>query len=233
MRTYVRAGKGDDPSCRPRRVLRVRRAARRPAPSRPPGHRRNGGRALGQLRGTRVRRPHRHGRPPGPPPVPTRDRRTAADVRVLRGEQGGVRGVRRHDPAGRGTVDRRGVPRRARAGAHLGLTARDCGAATERCRRARRPPDHRRSRPNEVPRQGGKRRGQARRTAGGAARRRARLSPSIAGRTALGCGTGNRRQAARARDQDRRPGRGDPRGGAGLHARRRVGTAPPCARPQP
>ena len=41
----------------------------------------------------------------------------AADGGVLRGEQGGVRGVPRHHAAGRGAVDRRGVPRRARPGA--------------------------------------------------------------------------------------------------------------------
>ena len=43
----------------------------------------------------------------------------AADVGLLRGEQGGVRGVRGHDAAGRGAVDRRGVPRRRRAAADL------------------------------------------------------------------------------------------------------------------
>ena len=60
----------------------------------------------------------------GTPPVPAGGRRRAADVGLLRGEQGGVRGVRGHDAAGRGAVDRRGVPRR-RAG---------CGGS-----RARRP----------------------------------------------------------------------------------------------
>ena len=40
--------------------------------------------------------------------------RRAADVRVLRGEQGRVRGVRRHHAARRGHLDRRGVPRRRR-----------------------------------------------------------------------------------------------------------------------
>ena len=42
MRTYVRVGRGDDPARRPRRVLRVGRAARRSAPARPPGDRRDG-----------------------------------------------------------------------------------------------------------------------------------------------------------------------------------------------
>ena len=51
---------------------------------------------------------------PGAPALPARDRRPAADGRLLRGEQGGVPRLRRHLAARRGTLDRRGVPRRAR-----------------------------------------------------------------------------------------------------------------------
>ena len=51
----------------------------------------------------------------GAPALPGRDRRPAADVGLRRGEQGGVRGVRGHDAARRGALDRRGVPRRPRA----------------------------------------------------------------------------------------------------------------------
>ena len=50
-----------------------------------------------------------------PAAVPARDRRAAADVGVLRGQQGGVRGVPQHHAAGRGHLHRRGVPRRRRA----------------------------------------------------------------------------------------------------------------------
>ena len=74
-----------------------------------------GRRARRELRGEGVRRAHGDGRAPGAPAVPAGDRRRAAHVGVLRGEQGGVRGVRRHDAARRGAVDRRGVPRRRRA----------------------------------------------------------------------------------------------------------------------
>ena len=50
MRTCVRAG-ADDPPRRPRRVLRLGRAARRPAPPRPAGDRRRRGHARRELRG--------------------------------------------------------------------------------------------------------------------------------------------------------------------------------------
>ena len=72
MRTCVRVGGGDDPARRPRRVLRLGRAARRSAPARPPGDRRRRGRARGELRGEGVRRPHRDGRRAGPAAVPAR-----------------------------------------------------------------------------------------------------------------------------------------------------------------
>ena len=121
-----------DPPRRPRRLLRVGRAAGRPAPARPAGDRRRRRRAGGQLRGQGVRRLRRDGRGPGAPAVPARDRRPAAHGGLLGGEQGGVRGVRRHDAARRGAVDRRGVPRRRRAAAgvrHAGGDRRcGCGA---------------------------------------------------------------------------------------------------------
>ena len=129
----IRRRDGDDPACRPRRVLRVGRATRRSAPAGPAGDRGRRGRARRELRGQGVRDPHGDGRP----------RRRAACARgrsssqprmsgVLRGEQGGVRGVRRHDAAGRGAVDRRGVPRRRRAAtgrrARRSRSRRGCGA---------------------------------------------------------------------------------------------------------
>ena len=114
-----------------------------------------------------------------------------------------------------------------------GHPRRDRGAVAERRRRARRTADHGRGGEDEVPREGGERCRQARRAAGRAARRRARLPPSPTGRAALGCRGGDCRQAPRARNPHRRPGRGDPRGGARVHARPRVGPAPSCACPQP
>ena len=48
---------------------------------------------------------------------PRRDRRPAADGGLLRGEQGRLRGLQRHDAAGRAALDRRGVPGRRRAAA--------------------------------------------------------------------------------------------------------------------
>ncbi len=115
MRTYVRRGRRDDPPRRPRCVLRVGRAARRPPPARTSRHRRWWGRAGRELRGEGVRHPDRDGRPAGAPPLSACGRRAAADVGVLRGEQGRVRGVRGHDAARRGAFHRRSVPRRPRA----------------------------------------------------------------------------------------------------------------------
>ena len=53
-----------------------------------------GRRARGQLRGQAPRRAHGDGRRGGAPAVPARGRRLAADVRLLGGEQGGLRGLR-------------------------------------------------------------------------------------------------------------------------------------------
>ena len=89
MRTYVRVERGDDPACRPRRVLRVGRAARRSSPARPAGDRRRRCRARGELRGQGLRRPHCDGRGAGPAAVPAGDRGQAPHVGLRRGEQGG------------------------------------------------------------------------------------------------------------------------------------------------
>ena len=88
----------DDPARRPRRVLRVGRAARRPAAARPAGDRRR--RAWCSPRATRRRRagfaPRWAARRPAAC-APTRSSCRPACRRLHRGEQGGVRGVRRHD----------------------------------------------------------------------------------------------------------------------------------------
>ncbi len=124
--------RGRDPPRRRRRVLRVGRAARRSASARPARDRRRRGRARRQLRGEGVRHPHGDGRQAGAPAVPAGDRGRAADVGVLRGEQGHVRGVRAGDAARRGALDRRGVSRRARDAPACGPARRTspcgCGA---------------------------------------------------------------------------------------------------------
>ena len=165
---------------------------------------------------------------------PRRGRRPAAHVGLLRGEQGGVRGLRRHDAARRGPLDRRGVPRRPR------------DASGSRARRPRSPRGcagdvlERVGLPITV--------GVARtkflaKVASGVAkpdgllvvppRRRARVPPPAAGRAAVGRRPGDRAQAPRARDHDRRPGRAARRGGARLDARPRVGPAPARSGAQP
>ena len=133
VRTYVRASRGDDPARRPRRVLRVGRAARRPAPARAAGDRRR--RASCSRRATRRRRTASAPRWAG-----GRRGGCARDAIVVpprmsaysEAEQGRVRGVRGHDAARRGALDRRGVPRRPRPRAARRHAAsrspRGCGA---------------------------------------------------------------------------------------------------------
>ena len=118
-----------------------------------------------------LRRPHRHGRPPAPAALPARDRRCGPACRPT------PRPARRSSrcsttpPAGRGPLHRRGVPGRARHGAHRRHAGRDRRAAARPGARAGRAADHRRRRAHQVPGEGRQRRRQARRAAGGAARR--------------------------------------------------------------
>ena len=120
MRTYVRVARGDDPARRPRRVLRVGRAARRPSPARAARDRRR--RASCSRPATRPRRT-------------ASARRWAARRRAALCPQAIVVAPRmaayseaskavfevfeHTTPAGRGAVDRRGVPRRRRAAPSL------------------------------------------------------------------------------------------------------------------
>ena len=224
---------GDDPACRPGRVLRLGRAAGRPRAARAAGDRRGRGRARGQLRGQGPRGPHGHGRRPGPPALPPGGGGPAPDGGLRQGQQGRVRGLPADDPAGRGALHRRGVPRRRRAVAGLGHARRDRHAPAPRGPRAGRPADHRRGGQDQVPGQGGQRRRQARRPAGGAARRRAGLPAPAAGRAALGRRPGHRRQAPRPWGDQRRRGGQARRGDPGLHARPGIRPPPPRPRPQP
>ena len=142
MRTCVRGRRGHHPPRRPGRVLRLGRAARRPRLRGRPvivG----GGVVLAasyEAKAFGVRTAM--GGAPGAAAVPAGDRGRAADVGLHRGEQGGVRGVRGHHAAGRGAVDRRGLPRRRRAAAGVGHADGDRRAGSARRARAGRAPDH-------------------------------------------------------------------------------------------
>ena len=130
-----------------------------------PGDRRGWGRARRELRGEGLRGADGDGGRPGPAAVPSRGCGAAPDVRVRRGKPRGVRRVRADDPSGRGAVDRRGVPRRARPGADRRPPDADCRAVAARGSRARRAADHGRDRVHQVPGQGGQRGGEAGRPA--------------------------------------------------------------------
>ena len=223
MQTYVRAHRCHDPARRPRRVLRIGRATRQPPPARSAGDRGRWCGDGGQLRGTRVRGADRDGSRPGPPVVPARGRGRSSDDGLRRGQPSGVRGVRRHHAVRRRALDRRGVPRRRWSPPGGGLAHGDRGAATRPGVRPGRLAHHRRSRPDQVPRQGGERRRQAGWAARRRARRRDRVPVPAAGRAAVGRWAGDGRQAARARHRHRRGG-GTTRGGvAGHDARTRGG----------
>ena len=189
------SAKSDDPARRPRRVLRVGRAARRPAAARAAGDRRRRRRARRELRG--------QGATASAPRWAARQARRlcphavvgpAAHVGLLRGEQGGVRGVRGHDAARRGALDRRGVPRRPRAASEVSGTPAEIAARLRRdvLERVGLPITVGVARTKFLAKVASAR-GQARRAARRAARRRARVPPPAAGRAALGRRAGDRR----------------------------------------
>src|SRR4051812_754034 len=73
VRTYVRVrGRGDDPACRRRLLLRVGRAAGRSGSARTAGDRRRRGRSRRELRGEGVRRADGDGWQGGATPLPRR-----------------------------------------------------------------------------------------------------------------------------------------------------------------
>ena len=129
--------RGEHPPRGPGLVLRVGRAARRSAAAGPSGGRR--WRASCWPRATRRRpsasRPRcRVGK--ARRAVPAHDRRAVALRGLFGGEQGGLPDLRRHVARGRGDVDRRGVPRRARDAADRGRAGGDRRAAARaRCAR--------------------------------------------------------------------------------------------------
>ena len=105
-----------DPARGPRFLLRVGGAARRPLASGASRHRGRGRGAGRELRGQGVRCPRPDGR--RRPAGCARTRCGVPAVRRLLGrEQGRLRGLRQHLAAGRGDLDRRGVPRRGGAAA--------------------------------------------------------------------------------------------------------------------
>ena len=126
-------------------------------------------------------------------------------------------------------LDRRGVPRRSRPATARGHVERDRGATAARRARAGRPADHSRRRADEVPGQGGERRGQARRPARRAARPGARLPASAPDRAPLGRGPRDRGEAQRSRHRHRPRRRRAPGGRARVHSRARPRPATPRA----
>ena len=232
MRTCVRVG-GHDPARRSRRVLRLGRATRRSPAPRPARHRRIRRRARRELRGACVRRSHRHGRAPRTPALPDRGRRQPTHVGVRRSEQGRLPRLRGHGATRGGPLDRRGIPRRARARANQRHARRDRSPPPAGGPRAGRAADHGRGCADEVPGQGCKRRCQAGRAARRAAGRRARIPPPPAGGATLGRWSGDVRQAQRAGNPHRRTGRGARRGCTRGDARPRLRSSPACARAQP
>ena len=228
LRTSVRAAGADDPARRPRLVLRVGRAARRPAPARAARDRRRRGRARGELRGEGVRVRTAMGGRAGAAALPARGRRAAAHVGVLRGEQGGlprVRATTRRSSRGSRSTRRSSTC----AGSSTSAARRPRSRARLQARRARagRAADHGRRRVDEVRRQGGERGRQARRAAARARGRRARVPAPAAGRARSGASarsTARKLHAVRAHDGRR--GRGAQRADARrtCSAARRAGT---------
>ena len=91
----------------------------------PAGGRRWGSGAGRELRGEGLRGQDRDAGWQGARAVSAHDRRAVALRGLLGGEQGGVRDLRRHVAGGRGDVDRRGVPGRARDAADRGCAGGD------------------------------------------------------------------------------------------------------------
>ena len=233
VRASAGGRRGDHPARRRRLLLRVGRAAGRPVAPRASRHRGRRGRARGELRGEGLRHPNADGWQARPAALPPRGGRPPADGGLQRGEQGDVPGVRGHDAVRRGTLDRRGVPRRRWAVADLGHADRDRRSAPAGGAREGGPARHRRRGADEVPRQGRERRRQARRTARRPDRRGARVPASPSGRAPVGRRADHRHQAARAFDHDGGAGRGARRAGARPPPRPRLRSAPPRPRPQP
>ena len=164
----------------------------------------------------------------GPPTLPPGDRRPAADVGLLGGEQGRLPRVRRHDAARRGAVDRRGLPRRARDAS---------GSPARRPRSPRACDSDVRERVGLPITVGVARTKFLAKVASGVAKpdgllvvppgRRARLPAPAAGRAALGRRPGDRAEAPRARHPHGGGRRGRRGGGARRDARsrRRAGTS--------
>ena len=221
-----------DPARRPRRLLRVGRAARRPRAAGPAGHRRRRGRAGRQLRGQGLRRAHGDGRARRPGGLcPWRRRRRRPGCRPT---------PRRARPCSRCST----TPRPLVEGLSIDEAFLDVGglrrvsgtpaeiAARLRRRRARagRPADHRRRGPHQVPGQGGQRRWPSPTACWSSPPdgELAFLHPLPVERL-WGVGPGHRRQAARPGHPHRRRGRRPRRGRAvsPCSAGRRAATSTP------
>ena len=171
---------------------------------------------------------------PGPAAVPRGDRGRAAHVGLLRGEQGGVRGVRGHDAAGR----------RACRSTRPSSTSAGWGGSRERPRRSPSGCGARCASGSGLPITVGVARTKfLAKVASGVAKPDGLLVVPPDGELDFlhplpierlwGVGPVTAEQAARPRDHDRRRGRPARRGGARVDARARVGPPPARARPQP
>ena len=183
------SGDADDPARRPRRVLRVGRAARRPAAARAGPCIVGGGVVLAasyeaKAFGVRTAMGGRQARrlcpravvvaPAVRRPTPRRAKPCSRCSSTPPRSSRASRSTRRSSMSA-------GCARIA------GTPHGDRRAAAPRRARARRAADHRGRGPHQVPGQGCERRGQARRPAGRAARSRARVPAPAAGRTPVGC----------------------------------------------
>ena len=226
-------GEAHHPPRRPRRVLRLGRAARRPPPA-GPAVIVGGGVVMcasyeARACGVRGAMGGREAKRLCPDPVVVPPRMS----RLHRGEPGGVRRLRRHHAIRRGDLGRRGVPRRQRPVADLRHAGGDRGQAAPGGAGTRRSADQCRRRPHEVPRQGRQCGVEAGWAARRAARSRARVPAPAADRARSGVSAPRPRPSSTRAASHGRRHRGDAGAGARRHPRPGGRAPPPRARPQP
>ena len=160
-------------------------------------------------------------------------RRDAADERLQRREQGGLRGLCGHRAAGRGVIDRRGVPRRPRPRAHLRYTERVARKLRAAVRDQVGLPITVGIASTKFLAKVAQRRGQTRRAAARPARRRARVPASARGRALWGVGAVTAAKLHAAGITTVGQVAALERGGTRADAGPGVGTAAPCTCAQP
>ncbi len=175
-----------DPARRPRRVLRVGRAAARSIAARSPdrGRRRRGAGRL--LRGQALRGARRHVGMAGQAPVPRPDRSSTGTSRSTSGSATRYGDPRRLHPARAAHLHRRGLPRRVGLGAPVRPGRGHRRADPRPGARRDRPADLGRRSAHQAPRQDRLAGGQARRPGRGEPDRRARVPRPAARRARVG-----------------------------------------------